>query len=74
MERMCFRNRSRKRLPVYQMYIFQVQHLIPHTVFSLTQVLILKPFFRPDPNVSSGSSNGGPCVGMSCNVSFCFDF
>ena len=45
---------------------FQVRYLIPYTVFSLTQVLILKPLLRPDLNVSSGSSNGGRCVGMSC--------
>ena len=48
------------------MYIFQVRYLIPYTVFSLTQALILKPLLRPDLNVSSGSSNGGRCVGMSC--------
>ena len=47
------------------MYIFQVRHLIPYTVFSLTQVLILKPLLRPGLNVFSGSSNGGRCVGMS---------
>ena len=47
------------------MHIFQVRHLIPYTVFSLTQVLILKPLLRPDLNVFSGSSNGGRCVGMS---------
>ena len=55
------------------MYIFQVRHLIPYTVFSLTQVLILKPLLRPDLNVSSGSTNGGRCVGMSCaHVSLVF--